>query len=344
MSQDGVNVSGLFLQTDGGTGKFALSVMASDSTTAAKSSAQSTTTPVAGVWYHLAGVYDQSINQLRLYVNGALEGTAAFSTPWGATGHSEVGRGKWGGGATDFVNGSVDESRIYGRAFADADVLSLYHGTISGNWRFDEGMGLTAADATGNGNAGALSGVTTWASSWTTGQHGGAINLDGASSYVDVNSAVVDTTASFTAMAWVKFNVGMAYQTILSQDGVNISGFFLQEDGSTGKLALAMLNADNTGATKASAQSVTTPALGVWYHVAGVYDAGAGQLRLYVNGVLEGTVASSGVFGATGHTEIGRGKWGGAPTDFMNGAIDGAAVYRWALRDADVNWAYNNGL
>ena len=55
-----------------------------DSNTLTGGAATSTTTPVAGTWYHLLGVYDAANGQLKLYVNGTLEGSQAFSAPLSA--------------------------------------------------------------------------------------------------------------------------------------------------------------------------------------------------------------------------------------------------------------------
>jgi hypothetical protein len=48
--------------------------------------AQSTAVPQGGVWTHLVGVYDATNKQIKLYVNGKLNATTAFTTPWNATG------------------------------------------------------------------------------------------------------------------------------------------------------------------------------------------------------------------------------------------------------------------
>src|SRR5262249_23655823 len=59
LSQDGATASGFYLQKDGVSGRFAMAMLASDSTNAAKASAQSSMLATTGVWYHVAGVYDQ---------------------------------------------------------------------------------------------------------------------------------------------------------------------------------------------------------------------------------------------------------------------------------------------
>jgi hypothetical protein len=75
----------------------------------------------------------------------------------------------------------------------------------------------------------------------------------------------------------------------------------------------------------------------------GVYDAAAGQLKLYVDGALAGTFAQRCPDAATGHTVIGRAQFGGNQVDFWRGAVDQVHVYDRALSDAEVRDLYASG-
>jgi hypothetical protein len=70
---DGVQVSAFFLQfrPEAPTPGFAFAALPSDAPAAATAVARATTTPMANVWYHLAGVFDGTI--MKLYVNGAFQ-------------------------------------------------------------------------------------------------------------------------------------------------------------------------------------------------------------------------------------------------------------------------------
>jgi len=63
-----------------------------------------------------------------------------------------------------------------------------------------------------------------------------------------------------------------------------------------------------------------------------VYDATAGQLRLYVNGVREGTVSGVTSWPSAGSFHIGRTGSGGR----FAGALDDVQAYPTALSDAQV--------
>ena len=93
------------------------------------------------------------------------------------------------------------------------------------------------------------------------------------------------------------------------------------------------------GATNTFAQrySTTVRSLNVWYHVAGVYNASARTLDIYVNGVLNngtlsGTVPASQINSAV-NVNIGRRSVTGY---YFNGVIDDVRIYNRALSQAEI--------
>jgi alpha-L-arabinofuranosidase len=207
---------------------------------------------------------------------------------------------------------------------------------LAGYWKFDEGTGTTASDSSGNSYNGTLQA----GASWKSGQIGShAIGLAGTStSYVDIPVSVVNTAASFTVAAWVQVTaVSTSYQTFVSLDGSSVSAFYLQLRGDTGLFAFTRLGGDSTSSTTTIASAPVPPTTNTWYHLAGVYDASAQTISLYVNGSLQQTVSyTSGWQGTVGHTAIGRGKYGGSNVDFTNGQIDDVQIYSAALSAKNV--------
>ncbi|MBV9850587.1 MAG: carbohydrate binding domain-containing protein [Armatimonadetes bacterium] len=206
---------------------------------------------------------------------------------------------------------------------------------MAAHWTFEEGSGTVAADASGNGHSGMLQGGAGWAPG-LVGAH--ALRLPGRpGSFVDVPAPAVDTTKSFTAAAWVKVNDVSGFQTFVSIDGDRVSGFYLQLRADTGRFGFAVLPGDDPGDNRpALASANDDPEPDTWYHLAGVYDATAQTVTLYVNGQPQETVPFKSSWRAPGHTEIGRGKFGGRPVDFVGGAIDDVRLYQAALPAADV--------
>ena len=195
---------------------------------------------------------------------------------------------------------------------------------------FDEGSGTVAADSSGNNNNATLIG----AAGWTTGLVGPfALGLPGVpGSYAQIPGDVVDTTKSYTVAAWVKLNtVGKVYQTFVSEDGNGQSAFFLQLRGDTNQFSFTILYDFST-----LPQSGFTPVVGVWYHLAGVYDSVAQSASLYVNGALADQIFNVAPRAANGTTGIGRGWFKNGPVDFNHAAIDEVRFYRSALNASQI--------
>ncbi|MCM2417102.1 LamG-like jellyroll fold domain-containing protein [Streptomyces sp. RKAG293] len=321
VSIDGADVSGFYLGLRGDTGTFAFARLPSD-TVGTAAVAASGDSPAAGSWYHLTGVQDTAAGTLSLYVNGALQTAVPYTTPWKATGHAFAGRGKYAGNPVDHLDGGVDDLRFYTGALAASEVTALDQ---PAHWAFDAGTGTSAADSSGHGHPLTL-GAT---AAWTTGKAGAyALRSNGtAASSATTGAAATDTSQSFSVSAWVRLNSLTGYQTFARLDGTSVSGCYLQLRGDTGKFAFTRLASDSSTATVRHADATAAPTAGTWYHLTGVSDNASGRLRLYVNGILQSTVAYTTPWKAAAGTAVGRGRFNGNPVDFADAAIDDVVIY-----------------
>lgn len=194
---------------------------------------------------------------------------------------------------------------------------------------FDEGKGTVAQDSSGSNHNAALKGEA----GWTTGLAGAhALSVPGASgSYAEIPGIVLDTTRSYTVAAWVKLDKVDGYQTFVSEDGDSLAAFFLQLRGDTHQFSFTIPHDFFI-----NPQSGMTPVAGIWYHLAGVYDAAAQSATLYVNGVLADTIYSVAPRAAKGQTGIGRGWFNNGPVDFASAAIDDLRFYAFALSAPEI--------
>lgn len=107
-----------------------------------------------GVWYHAVISYVSSTRVATFYINGSSLGTATLTldATGAATGFyvgSNIGLG-------DYVDGYMDDLRIWSRALSGAEVSSLYTtpctfnngASLQGWWKFDN----DATDSSGNSN------------------------------------------------------------------------------------------------------------------------------------------------------------------------------------------------
>jgi hypothetical protein len=127
---------------------------------------------------------------------------------------------------------------------------------------------------------------------------------------------------------------------MISQDGSNVSGFYLQQEAVTGRWAFSFIADDNVASPVVRATSPFT--IWEWQHVVGVYNAGSNVIQLYVNGTLVDTqTLAAPAWPAMGNTEIGRARFNGTLVDFYLGAIDDACIFSRALTAGEVASLYN---
>ena len=204
-------------------------------------------------------------------------------------------------------------------------------GLVAG-YGFSEGSGSTTADASGNGITGTLvSGPT-----WTAGRNGTGLSFNGSSTYVDLgNPAALQFAGSMTLSAWVyeTANVFDDGQIVAKSDGE--SGWQLKSTPDTGVRTFGIAITNSSGAP-IQRYSNTIRALNTWYHVAGVYDAAAQTLSLYVNGNLDNGTLSGAVPSSqrvsTVTANIGR-RTGGFN---ISGIVDDVRIYARALTPAEI--------
>ncbi|MEU8700276.1 LamG-like jellyroll fold domain-containing protein [Streptomyces sp. NPDC048680] len=178
---------------------------------------------------------------------------------------------------------------------------------------------------------------------WGGGSGGRTLRLDGVDDYLTV-PVPLPTDQSFTVSAWLRSEKpGKAY-TVISQPGSQVSGFELRINAD-GKPAFAMPNED-TAATAWDTVTGTAPVAtgnepdgNVWTHLTGVFDAAAGQIRLYVNGARVATTTHAKAWRATGDIEVGRGLAAGKPAGYFPGRMDDVRVWSRALNDLQASGA-----
>ncbi len=201
--------------------------------------------------------------------------------------------------------------------------------SVTGHWTFDEGSGATAADSSGAGHPLTLQGGASWAPGVVGAS---ALSVNGSQQYAQSAAPVIDTSQSFTVSAWVYLDNVNGYQTFLSQDGSQISGFFLQLRGDTHQFAFTRPTYDSPKALGTIAtDAAVIPQPEEWYHLTGVYDASAQTISLYVNGQLAQTQSYVPNWSADGALAVGRGLYAGNRTDFVSGRIDDVRAYSGAL-------------
>ncbi len=296
----------------------------------------------AGVWKHVAATYDGAV--LKQYVDGALlnQGNYAGKT-LGNTHPFLIGKGyayPLGSVTTNYFDGRIDELQFFTRALTSNEVATIFAADRAGlckstpplnppqalvAWWACDG---DARDVTGQHPGDLVNGV-----GMANGMVGQALSFDGSNDQVVVPDAnELDLTNSLTLAVWVKVH---AYQ--------EWGGIICKGEGSQQNYAL---NTKSDGRFKLclglSQETVISLAHSVdeWHFVAGTWDGA--YARIYVDGVLEGIAARTGPLTPnSGRLFLGADPPGS--TEYFNGLIDEAAVWRRALSPHEVMALFEAG-
>ncbi|WP_433357287.1 LamG domain-containing protein [Microtetraspora malaysiensis] len=350
-TQIGANKSGFELYYSSSYDRWIFNRYNTDTADNAITRAIATTAPQGGEWSHLVGVYDSVAKTIRLYVNGTLQATTAFTTPWNATGPVQLGAG-WYGKLDAFFSGEMDDVRIFERIVTPEEVGNLFtqHPVVAARWKLndsasavrqskaywklDEPAGATRAEeVNGTYPAGKVGGLTFGAA----GKVGTAAHLDGTTGYAKTTGSVIDTTKSFSVSAWAKLPATKPTHAsiIATQIGTNKSGFELYYSSSYDRWIFNRYNTDTADNAITRAQSTAVPQGGVWTHLVGIYDAAAKTIRLYVDGKLNSTTAFTTPWKANGPVQLGVG-WYGKLDSFFPGDIDDVRIFDQIVTDSEI--------
>ncbi len=283
-----------------------------------------------GTWTHVA--VTKSGNTGRLYVNGAQVGqnTAMTLSPssLGNTTQNWIGRSQYTG--DPFLDGQVDDFRIYNRALSAAEVQSLANpsgGTGPIAWYQFEG---NANDSSGNGRNGTLVNGPTF----VAGQVGQAVNLDGTNDHVSLPAGIVNSLSNFSIATWVRLDTTSAWRRLFDfGTGTTVNMFLTPQSGSN-TVRFAITTAG--GGAEQRINGTSALPTGAWIHVAVTKSGNTGIL--YVNGVQVGQntsmTLSPSSLGNTNQNWIGRSQYAGDP--FLDGQVDDFRIYNRALSVAEV--------
>lgn len=162
--------------------------------------------------------------------------------------------------------------------------------TLIGHWKFDEGLGTSALDFSGNNNNLLLLNGPVW----TAGKIGsGALSFDGVNDTATASSsALLNMRGAFSVAFWVYKNVDFSSNTCLVLNGLGSVCSTLptafQYAVSAGGVGAGIKFSVSNGTAVLKSEKTSGMTNGAWYHVVATYN-GLDTTSLYVNGVLVDT-------------------------------------------------------
>lgn len=208
------------------------------------------------------------------------------------------------------------------------------------HWTFDEGSGTQVVDTVG-GLVGTLS--PTGADLVSGGKAGGALSLNKATNgLVSMGDVLRFGLGSYSFVAWVKTSTPDPDTTVLSKHWSGITaGYFMGVNSSNTYGADTKAWFYNLSPER-SPTSTTSVNDDKWHQIVGV--RGGGEVKLYVDGLLEGSQPDQGLgdpylvppFLVGGYFN------GSNPVSTYTGLIDDIQVYNHMLSPEEVQWLYDH--
>lgn len=332
---------------------------------------------VVNRWYHVA--VTRSGSEITLYINGVVNATGTDGTAY--TIGSPLGIGADNSStASKFFTGPIDEVRIYNYARTQQQVVEDMNGghptggspigSQALHWKFDEMYGTTTYDGLGYSN-GTITGAL-----WNSGNITGSCAVNTCLSFDGAADAVTIPTASdgyvdfggaeaFTVSLWADLDednlpTGTQEDALVAKWQDALSDYrsyrlFVSNDGSNKIIITAEIYdestdqsitaAYNTGLLELSPSGMT--------HVAFTFNGGtsgaAGDLKLYLNGMLKAENTANGSFLGMEDTAsdftVGDYDTTDVATDHTSydGVIDEVKVYSSALTQDQIMIDMNAG-
>lgn len=206
-------------------------------------------------------------------------------------------------------------------------------GGLEAHWKFDENGGRRVVDSSPHGLNGRLHGAL----ERVTGRLGGAMRFNGNRDCVDFGqSSALRIVGSMTISAWIKPSSFPADDAAIVSS-LNNFGFQLDTTIDKGPRTIGFKLTNECGELMAR-YGATPLEVNTWHHVAGVYNAGAKTLEVYLNGELDNGFLLGTVSGLQHSSRekvyVGRRS---RPRGFeFAGAIDDVRIYSLALSKSEI--------
>ena len=173
--------------------------------------------------------------------------------------------------------------KMSGNWSSDRGATTPGNGTLEAYWTFDESSGRVALDSSGH----SLNGEYHNEPKRVAGPMGSAVKFDGTGDYIDFgHPTALRLTSSVTISAWIKSTSFPWDDAPIVSSRSNDVGFQLDTTIDKGPRTIGFKLGNSCGTTMA--RYGTTPlALNTWYYVAGVYNAKAKTMDVYLNGELD---------------------------------------------------------
>jgi hypothetical protein len=205
---------------------------------------------------------------------------------------------------------------------------------LVGYWHFDEGVGTTTLDASGNGNNGVFGGSPVWQLNANC-KVSGCLNFDGINSYISIPATINDSlNTEATLVMWMKLanNIHAGYKTGFVRFGNDATGLS-HYPWTDGLIYLSTFRAARWNSINDGGFDKTQ-----WHMITITSAPGAGNYRLYQNDKLVASTTGDAVIAKSAAPNIGMSTGGYS----LNGFVDEVRIYNRALSAIEIKTIYED--
>ncbi len=245
---------------------------------------------------------------------------------------------------TDFLNGSIDEVKIWDRALTQEEIVEEMNSNAVANpdgivayYDFNEETGSVAYD-----NNQLVEGLNNIDPS------NRAFGFDGIDDYITLNTDLINLSeTSLTVSGWIKTNSQTGYNHILGDQVYKYSNpaLYISNTGIPSFRVLWSRGSSSYGRRSSGEYGEVTN--GVWSYLTGIYNLlpnGNYTVQLYVNGEPKEISTESLTSAARFQEwEIGRGEYNNGNYN-TNGSIQNVRIYNRSLTEQEIKALYYGGL
>ncbi|MEU5666195.1 LamG domain-containing protein [Streptomyces longwoodensis] len=357
VSQDGTAEPGFVLGYDGISQKWEFRFPASGMNSLGEWRVLDDTKAVAGLWVHLVAVYDAEQHTMNLYKGGkAAAAPVKRRTSWGATGGLQMGRSLTLSGYTGQLKGALSSVQVYDRLLAESELAAVGDGSPEqlAYWPLDEATNGVSPESAGAEGLTLFGGASiyrvadnacddldpTCTNVPAEPMRGdGHLQLDGSSGFAQRGPGLFAAQGSFAVAARARLASPEPGRdlTVFSLAGTNGGAAVVRYSQALKRWQLSVTDRDvnaTAAVTTSVSDSMTPPtAENSGDHLMLAYDAVFGEVRLYVNGQLNGAQAlwpNTWDF-STVSVQVGRTVSGSTGSAYFSGALDEVAAYQGAV-------------
>ena len=294
---------------------------------------------VNDAWTHVCWLFKDTT--FTSYVDGVLAGTDGGYRGW----LDMLGEIGISGSANQYLTGEVDETAIWNRSLSENEIEALYNGgdgcayeNLTNCQLARDNIAYYRFQTDADDDIGGYDGVLEGTPTQTTGIIGQAYNYDGGASddAIKIGTSLASGQAEWSYSVWVK------QETLVTVDSRRILYGYSRWNAQSHNTDGLAYHVEATGSNTAAEGSQNTD-LNNWIHIIGVYDGV--EIKLYVNNVLEDTIALTGNVDTGGTTGICIGGQCDSitPNAYWIGDIDELSFWNRSLDVDEIDFLYAGG-